>query len=169
MSPFFIALVLVDVLLLALLVALPVRIAWWSKVIAIVVVLGFNFLAWDAGGSGQGWPVGQALPANAQYVACLVIEPNKTEHITGAIYVWVVPLNFKHGVLSYRPNVGEPRAYHEPYDRSLHEACIAAEKEARRGTPVGIRRRGTGPHGHGRGRFMPYVLPSINLPRKDGS
>lgn len=171
MSPFFIALTLTDVLLLTLIVALPVRVAWWAKLLAIAVVLSFNFLAWSSADSGRGWPAEGALPTPAQFVACQVIEPDIATHTVGAIYVWMVPLDFHHGVLSYRPSGGAPRAYAEPYDRSLHEACVAAQKAVQSGIRTTIKRAG---HRSRRGQpsggtFHAYVLPSPVLPRKGGS
>lgn len=162
MSPFFIALTLTDILLLALIVALPLRVAWWAKVAAIVVVLALNFAAWGAGSSGRGWAVEAPLPEHAEFAACVVIESD-------VIYVWEIPLDYNHGVLSYHPSVGEPRAYREPYDRSLHEACVSAEKAKHQGQSVGIRKR-KDRAGHGPpGKYHPYVLPSIHLPQKEGS
>lgn len=165
MSPFFLALVLTDVLLLGILVGLPVRAYWAMKVIAIVVVLSFNFLAWSSAGSGTGWPVRAGLPAKAQFISCQVVEPQR-------IYVWVVPLDFHHGVLSYRNTEEEPRAYSEPYDQSLYQACVSATKLTRAGYPAGIKSPAKGTtHGHpgqtSRGKYVPYLLPSVNLPRKD--
>jgi hypothetical protein len=171
MSPFFIALTLTDVLLLTLLVALPVRVWWWAKLLAIVVVFSFNFLAWTSADSGQGWPVRAPLPDPAQFVACQVVEPDIATHTVGAIYVWMVPLNFHHGVLSYRPAGSEPRAYAEPYDRSLHEACVTASKAAQAGVQTSIHRSHTHHHGtHGQssgGRYHAYRLPAPVLPRKN--
>lgn len=164
MSPFFIALTLTDVLLLTLLVALPVRVAWWAKLLAIVVVLSFNFLAWSSVDSGQGWPVRAELPTRAEFVACEIIEPDIATQTPGVIYVWLVPLDFTHGVLAYRPEGAEPRAYREAYDRSLHEACVSAQKAQRAGTPGGI---GLAPPGQrSTGKYRAYVLPSVKLPSK---
>jgi hypothetical protein len=170
MSPFFIALTVTNVLLLALLIA-P-RLRWWAKLGAIVLVLGLNFLSWSSVNSGRGWAVPEALPDPGQYVSCVVVEPNIATGTVGVIYVEMIPLDFKHGVLSYRPNTMEPRLYRLPYDRSLHESCEAAKKAAAQGVPVTIRKAGKAkPHGtdHNSGRFHPYVLPSPQLPRKGQS
>jgi hypothetical protein len=167
MSPFFLALTVTDVLVLALLIA-P-RLRWWMKALAIVLVLGLNFLSWSSADSGRGWSVAQPLPDPAQFVACVVVEPDIATQTVGVIYVVMIPLDFKHGVLSYRPHVQEPRLYREPYDRSLHESCEAAKKAAAGGVPVTIRRAGhSKPHGNDTnlGLYHPYVLPSPELPRK---
>jgi len=168
-SPFFVALTLTDVLLLTLLVA-P-RVAWWGKTAAIVIVLSFNFLAWGSADSGKGWAVRQGLPDPMQFVACDIVEPDITTDTVGVIYVWAVPLAFHHGILSYRPAGQEPRAYAEPYDRSLHEACMAAQKAGQQGIRATIRKGHgrKGPHGQFTpGKFHAYVLPSPALPRKGG-
>lgn len=167
MSPFFIALTLTDVLLLTLLVALPVRIAWWAKLLAIVVVLSFNFLAWSSADSGRGWAVRSEIPEHASFLACAIIEPDIATQTAGRIYLWEIPLAFKHGVLSYRPEGGEPRAYTVPYSRSLHEACVNASKAKQAGQAVGIRKGRTQRSGHAaRGTYHAYVLPSVKLPVK---
>lgn len=167
MTPFFIALTVTDVLLLILLVTLPVRVAWWAKLAAIAIVLSLNFLTWNAMGTGSGWPATTALPADGQYVACEVIEPDVASQEPGAIYVWVIPLTRSGGLLSYRPNSFEPRAYREPYDRSLHVACENAKAAGGHGIETGIHRIGRGgPHGTATGTYRAYVLPSVKLPTK---
>lgn len=163
MSPFFLALTITDVLLLTLLVALPVRVHWLAKIVAIVVVLSFNFLAWSSADSGRGWAVASSLPEHAQFIACQVIEPDA--HTAGAIYVWLAPLDFHHGVLSYRPQGAEPRAYRVAYDRSLHEACQSAAKARAMGISAGLARGRAGSQ-NSPGRYHAYVLPSAKLPSK---
>lgn len=167
MTPFFIAITITDVLLLVLLVS--ARLAWWVKLAAIAIVLSLNFLVWGALGSGEGWPVGQPIPDTAQFVACEIIEPDIAAQVEGTIYVWEIPLTVSHGLIAYRPEVGEPRAYREPYSRSLHEACQVAKQATGHGMQVGIRRSKSAGH-HGRrgpqGKYVAYVLPSIKLPRK---
>lgn len=170
MSPFFIALTITTVLMLA--VMLASWIPWWGKLAVLVLALGFNFLAWSSANSGRGWPVPEALPANAQFVNCTIIEPDEVHGITGVIYVEMIPLDIKHGVLSYRPRVGEPRLYREPYDRSLHIACEQAKQASAQGIPATIRkgkptkRKGTQLNP---GQYHAYVLPSPHLPRKGSS
>lgn len=168
MSPVFVALGLTNLLLLFLLVRLPVRAYWLTKVAAIVLVAATTFLAWSVVGNGKGWPTPDALPENAKFLACSVVEPSAMS--VGVIYVWQVPLNEKNGRLEYRAKIGEPRAYATAYDRSLHEACVAATKASSQGTTAGIRRKGR----PGRGgqqdarsaRYEAYLLPSPNLPEK---
>lgn len=167
MSLFFIALALTNLVVLFLLVRLPVRTHWAVKVALIVAVSALTFLAWGSRNSGRGWPVEQPFPADAEYVSCVVIEPRESEHIEGAIYLWMIPLDNDGGVLSYRSEIGEPRAYQEPYSRDLHLACEASKKAASQGVRSGIKHAAYGRNGHG--RYVPYVLPSVNLPRKDGS
>jgi hypothetical protein len=172
MSPFFIALTLTDVLLLALLIA-P-RLAWWAKITAIVVVLAFNFLSWSSVDSGVGWPVSSELPANALFLSCEVIEPDEATQEAGRIFVWEIPLDFKHGVLAFRPSGAEPRAYSVAYDRSLHEACAQSSKATAQGQRAGIRAR-SHKHGHGHGlhgqpdagKYRAYILPNPPLPTKE--
>lgn len=162
MSPYFIALTITDILLLAVLVGSATRVAWWAKIAVILVVLSLNFLAWSSVNSGQGWAVKGLWPSDAQFVSCEVVEPK-------VIYVWVVPLKHDHGLLSYAPSGPEPRAYAAPYSRSLHEACDGAKKATGQGVTVGLRQ--SGHHGGGAvrgGRWHSYVLPSPHVPRKGG-
>jgi hypothetical protein len=171
MSPFFALLVLTDIILLGLLIA-P-RLLWVFKLVAIVLVFGSCFIAWSAQDSGAGWPVSAPLPDPAQAVTCVVVEPDPSSHTRGAIYVWMIPLDFHHGILSYRPEGFEPRAYAQPYNRSLHEACEAVKKANGRGKPATIRRVPTRRHhGDGQvssGKFRAYRLPPPALPKKEDS
>lgn len=134
---------------------------WWVKLSAIVVTCAFTFAVWDALDSFTGWPSTQSPPSRALLVSSTVDEPD-------AIYLWLIP-SPKSGLLGYRPDEVEPRAYRLPYTREQHEQVDRANGLARKGQQVELRRA---PRREGSGRdarslFRAYRLPSPALPRKD--
>lgn len=159
MTYFFAALFLLNALLLWAVVRTR---GWWvPKALAIVVVLGFNLLAFHAGPSFTGWPATVGIPDESQLVSCYVREPD-------AVYLWVVPLKApsKYG---YRYITGEPRSYRLDYTRELHAECQAAQKALAKGIAIGVLGLGhVPPRGGLGGKRVFYKLPP-SLPKKGGS
>ena len=141
---------------------------WWVKLPAIVVTCAFTFAVWHALGSFSGWPSNEKPPARAVLLSSAVDEPR-------AIYVWLLAPT-EPGVLDYRPNRGEPRAFRLPYSRELHQQIDRAAALAKQGRPVELRRTGAkdstgnGNSGH-RARYAvrAYRLPPQSLPRKSST
>lgn len=102
--------------------------AWWLKLPVIAGTCAFTFAVWDALDSFDGWATGQALPARAVFVSGVVDEPD-------AIYLWLIAPT-EPGVLGYRPQGAEPRAYRLPYTRPLHERVDRGNQLTRRGQRV---------------------------------
>jgi hypothetical protein len=154
------------VLLGALLLWLVIggRGAWWLKLGAIVATCAFTFAVWSALGSFSGWATDATPPARALVVSSTVDEPR-------AIYVWLIAPT-KPGLLGYRAEKAEPRAYRLPYSRELHEEIDRGTALARRGQPVELSRREVEGSGGGRRTRLvvrAYRLPPQSLPRKDGA
>ena len=157
----FFGFVLLDALLLFLLVSLRGRGHWALKAFMIVVVLGFNFFVWSARDTGLGWPIEKPIPPLAQFVSCVVQEPEPGTKQHGVIYLWMIPLQAKHGIVGYQSSAAEPRAYKEPYRRDLHKSCDYAAKETSQGIPVGIKKVNAKSKIDNRpGRYVPYLLPT---------
>ena len=134
--------------------------AWWLKLGAIVVTLGFTFAVWRALDSFSGWPTEATPPERALLVSSSVDEPD-------AIYLWLVPQG-GFGPLGYRSDDQEPRAYRMPYTRELHEQVDRASALARRGQLVELRRvpGRQGPTDRGRLRLEARRVPGPTA-RKD--
>jgi hypothetical protein len=134
--------------------------AWWVKLGAIVVASTFTFAVWDALGSFSGWPTEQDLPSRSLLLSSSVDEPK-------AIYVWVIPPS-PSGVLAYKADTSEPRAYRLPYSRQLHEQLDRGTAMGTQGRPVELRRAGANTSGR-RTRFVvrAYRMPHSSLSRKE--
>ena len=135
---------------------------WWLKLPTIALTCLFTFAVWSALDSFSGWPTAQNPPANALLVASTVDEPR-------AIYVWLVPSDAS-GLLRYRPDQSEPRAYRLPYSRQLHEQVDRGTALAKQGRPVELQRmQGGGSGRRTRFRVRSYLFPPQSLPRKDAA
>jgi hypothetical protein len=135
---------------------------WWLKLPTIAVTSLFTFAVWNALDSFSGWPTAENPPAHALLVASTVDEPR-------AIYVWLVPPDAP-GLLRYRPERSEPRAYRLPYSRQLHEQVDRGTALAKQGRPVELQRmQGTGSSRRTRFRVRSFVFPPQRLPRKDAA
>lgn len=133
--------------------------AWWLKLPLIVGTCAFTFAVWDAMDSFTGWATGQDPPARALFLRGMVDEPD-------AIYVWLIAPP-EPGLLAYRPQDGEPRAYRLPYTRQLHERVDRGNELTRRGQRVELRQmQPDGENGRGTqlaiqiNRLTPRGLPS---------
>jgi hypothetical protein len=147
MNATFIALGLLDVLVLSLLISAGGH--WAPKLAVIVLVLPFNFLVWNATLSGRGWATTDTPPNHSIFISCLVEEPY-------AIYLWLIPTATSHSLLGYNPSLAEPRAFKLPYTQQLYQVCRKAKKDGSSGQ-VGLNRNsGRGPR---HGTLHPYVLP----------
>lgn len=161
---------------LLLFVVIFSSIHWLVKIGLIAVVFAFCFLVWSAQNSGQGYPAAQSFPDNAQFVSCIVVEPDKSHGIGGVIYLWMIPLRHdKGGVFAYRPSGLEPRAYREPYDEDLQGACQKAQKAAASGEPVRLTKMKQKGHKRAQGdlgaiseagKYRVMRLPPVLPPRK---
>lgn len=142
---------------------------WPLKLLAIIAVPVIALAVSHSLNSYKGFPIKAGLPANSEYVGCLVEEPDSKTHFAGRIYLWLIPFARAGGPLDYKPSTNEPRAYSEPYARDLHQACQDADRaQAQYGHgAVGFKHGGGGVNG--RGKFHHYLLPDVHLPSKKGA
>lgn len=141
---------------------------WWLKALAIVVAVVFNFFTLSAFNSGDGWPI-KALPQDAAFIGCDVVEPDPVNNTPGAIYIFAVPTKHIHNVIGYSSSDQAPRTYQEPYTRQLHEQCQQAQKRAKQGVQqlVGVKEHSKY-HGHTqKGKLVFYKLPPSHIPKKN--
>lgn len=161
----FVGLTLLDALLLWAIVRTR---GWWvPKAAAIVIVLGFNFLVWSAGGSFSGWATSDPMPVSSTLTSCYVEEPDGDN--PGAIFLWVVPdKTSTSNPLAYQASEGEPRAFRFPYTRDLHEQCATAQKQMAGGEGVGVIRSRRKQNGREvpKNRIRFYRLPPVQPPVK---
>lgn len=165
--------VLLDALLLWALVNTK---GWWIlKGPAIIVVLAFNFLVWNALGTYAGWPTSQTPPTRSVFVQGVVNQPDPQTGDPGEIYLWLIPLTDPGTPFGFKSKSAEPRAYQLSYSQSLYQQVLHAQQLQRRanGQPVVMQRTGKrGAHGHGHGisrqgaQMRSYILPFSPSPRK---
>jgi hypothetical protein len=133
---------------------------WPLKLAAIVAIPLIALAMHTALDTYRGFPAKTEPPKEAQFVSCLVIEPDR-------IYLWLIPLHTNGGPLDYKPDSSEPRAYSLPYTRNLHEQCAKAQEAQKQGGPgtVGLRR---GKEGRGTpgGKYHAFLLPRPHFPEK---
>lgn len=125
------AYVLLSVLLLAVLIALPVR--RLVKITAILAASVFYAVVFFASQDLLGWSAPVAVPDRFQVLWTRVLEPNPARGDPGAIHLWLEELDD-----SNLPS-GVPRAYLLPYSRELAGRVSAAQAEIEKGNPQGGR------------------------------
>src|SRR3989344_3675325 len=117
-----VAFIVVVALLLLILVDTKVR--WQQKLALIVTVPLFSIAVWYSLSSYLGWTTTEKVPQKDFVMWGVVTEPNSSTDDPGAIYLWLIDPQLaqaESSMLGYDPNPGEPRAYHLPYSRELHE------------------------------------------------
>ena len=177
MLPIYIAFLLLYALLLWFIIG--ARGKWWLKLALIVVVPTFTFFVWKGLNTFSGWPTSQEAPKASVYVYGYVIEPDPTQHLKGAVYVWLIPAKSASGTFDYKPKEGEPRAYKLRSSRQLEGQVQAANRAVANGQEVGFGKPGGGKKGHGKsgsqgrqgtrndkGKYQVYQLPTVGPPRK---
>ena len=124
-------LTLAYVLLGVLLLSLNLRSGWrWPVKAAVIASSGVFAIAFFLGLVEMlGWPTERALPERFTLHASLVQEPSKTTAGSGAIYLWLSPIEETEAAAVE----AMPRAHRLPYDRELHEQLARAEAELRTG------------------------------------
>ena len=111
-------------LLLALL--LLTRWAWWVKGAATVLVSVFYIWSYQAWVGLSGWPSEDLLPKRFVFLSAVFDEPRSAQGHTGAIYIWVHPLDGER-------LADMPRAYRLPYEKDLRRLLDDGMKKARDG------------------------------------
>ena len=116
-------LTLAFVLLGVLLLSLNLRSGWCWPIKALAIALTGAFVVTFFVGLGTllGWPTERPLPERFTLHASLVHEPSKVAGDSGAIYLWLSPID------SAEDETGPPRAHQLPYSRELHERLARAE------------------------------------------
>ena len=100
--------------------------SWVTKLVLILVSVGFYWVSYLGWQNAQGWPSQADLPKRFLFYAVVVEEPDKTEGIEGRLFVWASDL------ANDRPS-DTPRAYVLPYDKELHVKLDAAQRQMRNG------------------------------------
>ncbi len=137
----------------------------WLKLLLVVGVSGFYFVAEDLAHRMWGWPAPDALPERWVLLAAVIDEP--TAKSPGALYLWV-------NTLENGKPVREPRAYRLAYAKDLHALLDEGMKKVRQGVAqMGSAEPKVGPRGFGwlrPGRDEQVVkirdLPAPQLPEK---
>ncbi|BET25445.1 hypothetical protein EV673_2481 [Limnobacter thiooxidans] len=114
---------LAALLLLALIFG---QMKWVTKLILIVVSVGFYWVSYINWQDAQGWPSQAELPKRFLFYAVVVEEPDKAEGIEGRLFVWASDLS------NDKP-ADTPRAYVLPYGKDLHAKLDAAQRQMRNG------------------------------------
>lgn len=113
---------------------------WWHKLLLIVTVPAFGIVSWYAMTSYLGWPTSQSLSGQKQLLWAEIREPDPKTNDTGAIYLWLVPMEEEQigspGIMVYRPSNQEPRAYWLKYSRKAHERLFRAKQKLKKGKTV---------------------------------
>jgi hypothetical protein len=168
---------------------------WLIKVIAVPLVLYFNFVIWNSLGNISGWAAESPLPKKFGMLWAFVHEPSNSD-----ILIWANALDDENEIVETKPNSwlapfsskknsDEPRVYRLPYTRETHEKVQQAMQSLAKGKKVGGsqgKAKGEGqqnPEGYGKEdgkkgqgkdgslsqeqEFMLYELPPIKLPEKD--
>ncbi|MEM3000582.1 MAG: hypothetical protein QXU32_00870 [Nitrososphaerales archaeon] len=111
----------------------------WIKTLAIVMCGYFSLVLWNSLGTYAGWPTTNEPPDEFILHWAIVVEPNKTENESGAIFIWITGVHEHKNYLTflgYSPLNMEPRAYKLPYSRQLHQAIDGAMQSLRKGRIV---------------------------------
>ncbi len=119
----------------------PVKAA--SVVVTFVTVVAVYFAVQGL----LGWPVESAALQNLRVLAVDIVEPDKTQSTSGAIYVWAKAED------PQQP----PRAYAFSYSKSLHQAAAQAQERLRNGRRQGARVTAPSEAGDG-GRAPPVTF-----------
>lgn len=148
--------------LAVLLLSLNLRSAWhWAiKAAAIGLCGGFFVVAFLAIEALLGWPTEGPLPARFQLHAALVLEPDRSSHSAGAIYLWLSPR------AADGETTGPPRAHALPYSRELHEQTARAQAKLHEGRTVNGEAASRPRLGNDSTQVQLFEAPSPILPPK---
>jgi hypothetical protein len=137
----------------------------WLKVLLVVGVSGFYFVADELAHRMWGWPAADSMPERWVLLAAVIEEPSAKN--AGALYLWV-------NALENGKPAHEPRAYRLPYAKDLHALLDEGMKKVRQGvSQMGTAEPKSGPKGFawlrpGRDEQVLKIrdLPSPQLPEK---
>lgn len=115
--------------LLALLVLALCLYTRWSfvvKTVAIVLVTGFYFVAYDALTGMLGYPTPGKLPQRFVFHSAMIVEPNKQTGDKGAMYLWAT-------AIGREGPTGQPRAYVVEYDKDASKMLTESNRRSKDG------------------------------------
>lgn len=103
----------------------------WSRVVTVLIVVGYGTALLYMVPSLMGWPLQvKSMPDKTNIVLYLVQEPTKTK--AGWIYFWTTM------------DLQEPRAYKIAYDKALHKKIVQATKNMPKGARIIVKNKGKG-------------------------
>jgi len=109
-------------------VILYTRLSWSVKLACCAMVGGLFLFSYAALPPLLGWPTDTRLPNSFNLVGLHVVEPDKSGHSNGNIYVWVTDK-----MSDSTEDI--PRAYVLPYNAQLQTRLVNAGNRLRKGVP----------------------------------
>jgi hypothetical protein len=153
---------------------------WSIKAIVMSFVSSLCLWVWVSIGAMMGWPVDKTPTGTYDIGSTLVVEPNRSKSIEGAIYVWIYNMDKMddHDLFQQQEqhmSQRKPRSYGLPYSRELHDQINEIQKQRDKGSRVRvtIKPKVDGPKGKKGGveqepNIKFHVLPPSKVPKSIG-